>query len=189
MRAFLFTLFTDVVGTLIGGVLLSLAFFWWSDNMHQVPDLNGRWRFELTITDTSLAKYEGLRMYYEGLIHQEGLLVRGSGEIVFEDFECAPDKPSRSYVGAERRLIQIEGYIENNFWKRDSLVLHYWEDGGKRRSSTVHRLERFDDNHMAGTFSSTAAEASGCAIWDRKTFDELPRPCPTRRCGEADSQE
>lgn len=184
MGAFLSNLLSGVLATVIGGVILSLAFFWWSDNMHQVPDLNGRWRFELTTSDTAYSKYEGLRVYYEALLRQEGLLVRGSGEIVFEDFECEPDEPSRSYAGAERRVVEIKGYIENNFWKRDSLVLHYWEEGGQRRSSTVHRLERFDDNHMAGRFASTAAKASGCAVWDRLAFDELPVPCPATRCAE-----
>ena len=100
MCAFLSNLLSGVLATVIGGVLLSLAFFWWSDNMHQVPDLNGRWRFELTTSDTTYSKYEGMRVYYEALLRQEGLLVRGSGEIVFEDFECEPDKPYSKLRGS-----------------------------------------------------------------------------------------
>ncbi len=172
---------TDVVGTLIGGALLSLAFTIWADNFHKVPDLNGRWRFESEYEHSDYSKYEGLRVYYQALLHQEGLKVRGSGEKVFEDF-VDPTKPSRIYTGPERRLIRIQGYIKNNFWRRDTLVLHYWEEGGRRTSSTFHKLTHFDDDHMHGTFESTIANAVGEVTWDRKEFEDLPRSPGATQC-------
>ncbi len=173
---------TDVVATLIGGVVLSVAFTLWSDYVHTVPDINGRWRFESRVDQSDYSKHRGLRVYYEVLLYQEGLQVRGSGEKIFEDF-VDPQKPSRSYTGDERRLIRIKGYIKNNFWPKDTLVLHYWEDGGRRTSSTFQKLTHFDNNHMHGNFESTIANESGEVVWDRQHFEQLPKASESPYCG------
>jgi hypothetical protein len=156
--------FVNVVGTVIGGLIMSLCFFVWSDYVVKEPNLNGRWYFTIIYEDVQLSKLKNLQVTYEVLLSQENLHIKGTGERIEE----VQSGVKHQYIGEQRVPIDIEGTIDFNYFANDTLNIRYNEFGKQRRSASFHKLIRFDDTRMDGTFDSTISDSSGRVFWSRK---------------------
>lgn len=154
----------DILATIIGGVLLSIMFFIFSDFIHKTPNLSGRWYFVNETQSTSYSKFKGLKVYYTVLLMQEGNKIYGTGEKIKDELNGNINK----YTGKTRVHIEVSGYLKNNFLTKDTLNIHYTEKGKSRPSSTLHNLIRFDNKLMGGKFYSTIADSEGKVSWTRK---------------------
>ena len=153
----------EILATVIGGVVLSLMFFVFSDFIHTTPNLSGRWYFVNETRSTSYNPFRGLKVTYTVLLTQEGAKVFGTGEKIEDEL----DGKSTRYSGQDRVHITVSGYLQNNFLLKDTLNIHYVEQGRARSSSTLHNLVRFSDTAMGGEFFSTIADSEGSVSWSR----------------------
>jgi hypothetical protein len=155
--------YANLMGTVIGGVLMSLIYFLWSDYVVKEPNLNGRWYFTIIYEDVQLNKLRKLQVTYEVLLSQESLRVKGTGERIEE----VQNGIKHQYIGEQRVPIEIEGTIDFNYFANDTLNIRYNEFGKQRRSASFHKLIRFNDTRMEGVFQSTISDSSGTVIWNR----------------------
>lgn len=153
----------EVLATVIGGVVLSLMFFVFSDFIHTTPNLSGRWYFVNETQSTSYNPFKGLKVTYTVLLTQEGDKVFGTAEKIKDEL----DGTATRYFGKERVQVKVSGYLKNNFLMKDTLNIHFVEHGRDRTSSTLHNLVRFSDRSMGGEFFSTIADSEGSVSWSR----------------------
>lgn len=113
------------------------------------PGLSGEWQLTNTIDSTSYPAYEGLRVGYRIYINQTGKEFTGEGEKVSEN--------DKALQGAERTPIHITGSIDD-----DSVGATFVEEGAKRKTSGRFSWTLSGNGtKLSGTFSSSAASASG----------------------------
>lgn len=55
---------SDVFATIVGGALLALLFFYLKEKLFALPDLNGRWYFEITTEESANNPYKGMVLHY-----------------------------------------------------------------------------------------------------------------------------
>jgi hypothetical protein len=153
-----------ILGTVFGGILLALFFFFLSDFVFKLPAVSGAWSFESETLSTSYNPYKGLKLTYLVLLWQEGRVIHGTGEKVRED----ADGVVKTYTGAQRSRIDVRGYMTKRYFTKSEVVLHFYEHGEKRVSSTMQAL-KIVANTMEGTYVSTIANSSGRTRWMRET--------------------
>ncbi len=160
------TFVSDVVATLLGGVVLALLFFWAREKLFPLPQITGRWYFELRTINTSYAPYTNMILRYIAMLWREGSHVEGTVEKIYENSSTG----ERSYVGVNRTRGIIKGYIEKNYFGKDRLFLHVIEEGHGRESTNFYELSADFDQTMTGLFSSTVADQKGDTRWQRNKF-------------------
>lgn len=157
-------IFKNVAGSVISAIAIALIFFVWNDFFYKSTDLSGAWSVETEVLESSYSKYEGMKVYYDVLINQQGDQIIGTGEKIAEFFygnkyEYEPDKRVR---------FDLIGKLEKRFISKDEVRVHYVEHGRKRDSSTILTLFLNDSDELKGHFLSTAADTRGTIIWKRK---------------------
>ena len=120
------------------------------------PNLTGDWRLTNTIETTSYPAYANLRVGYRLSINQTGKEFTGEGEKVSEN-----DRPLKP---EERTPIHVNGSVSE-----DGVGATFVEEGARRKTSgrfawTVSG----SGNRLSGTFSSSAASASGSSVATRE---------------------
>lgn len=156
---------SDVLATLLGGVLLALLFFWAREKLFPLPRVTGKWYFQMETVNTSYKPYSGMVLRYVAMLWREGQRINGSIEKIFEDSSTG----EQIYVGANRTRGTIEGYVEKAYFSRDKIFLHVTEDGHGRESTHFFELQVFPDK-MKGTFYSMVADQDGNTSWQRNPF-------------------
>jgi hypothetical protein len=121
-----------------------------------IPNLTGDWRLTNTIETTSYPGYANLRIGYRLAINQTGKEFTGEGEKISED-----DRPLKP---EERTPIHVTGSVSE-----DGVGATFVEEGARRKTSgrfawTVSG----SGNGLSGTFSSSAANASGSSVATRE---------------------
>lgn len=154
---------SDILATVVGGALLAMLFFFLKEQAFPLPDLSGKWHFELKIAQTEYGPYQGMVVRYLAFLWREGSAIHGSVEKV-QEISSAGEV---SYVGSNRTRGNVTGWIEKNYTAPDRIVLHIVEEGHKRESSHLHELATLAAGTMTGTFVWTAAEGSGAVSWRR----------------------
>ena len=157
----------QTIGTIVGGIILSLMFFTFNDFIHKPPNISGQWYFVNETTDTSYSKFKTLKVYYKVMLIQQNNLISGHGEKIQDELNGNVTE----YSGKGKIQIQISGNLKHNFISKDKLTIYYSEEGGIRKSSTFHNLIRFSDKKMNGGFSSTIANSSGKTSYARRLED------------------
>ena len=158
----------QTIGTIVGGIILSLMFFTFNDFIHKPPNISGQWYFVNETIDTSYSKFKNLKVYYKVMLIQQNNLISGHGEKIQDELNGNVTE----YSGKGKIQIQISGNLKHNFISKDKLTIYYSEEGGIRKSSTFHNLVRFSDEEMNGDFSSTIANSSGKTFYAR-SLEEL----------------
>ena len=157
----------NVVSTVIGGLVLALFFFLMKEKFCPLPNVVGRWHFEMQTESTSYRPYEGMTLGYVAVLWREGHVVHGTLEKIHERSSAG----ERDYVGKDRTRGEVRGYIDKNYLGKDRLFLHIIEAGEKRESTCFHELTFGSKDRMVGEFSSTVAEQGGAVAW-RRDFAE-----------------
>jgi hypothetical protein len=119
---------------------------------NKILNLTGDWQLTNTIETTSYPAYTNLRISYRLSISQIGKDFTGEGEKVSEN-----DRPLKA---EERTPIHVTGSVSE-----DGVGATFVEEGARRKTSG-----RFawtvggSGNRLSGTFSSSAASASGSSV-------------------------
>lgn len=163
------TFFSDLVSTVVGGIILALLFFVAKEKLFPLPKLAGRWYFETRTTETTYKPYSGMVLRYVALLWQEGSVVRGSVEKVYESSSAG----EKHYVGPARTRGTIDGFVEKYYLSRDRVKLHLVEDGKERTSTVFFELIYGKTSEMIGSFHSMAAEQNGTVRWRRESFPSI----------------
>ncbi len=156
------TLFVGVLGTVIGGIILSLIYFVLHDYVYKLPEIGGAWYFTDSIEKTSFNSYRGMQVIYLALIWNEGNRILGTAEKVSE---ITADGKQHKYIGDKRVQVNISGFITKNYLRDDKVTIHIEEFGMQRKSSSIHQLSVISDDLIKGIFTSTAANSTGLVVW------------------------
>jgi hypothetical protein len=155
-----------VLATLTGGCLLALTFFIFKERIFKPTNLDGTWVYTQETHMTEYNQFEGMLINYLSLLACEGNNIYGSSEKI-NDITSSGKK--REYIGKYRTLTKITGHIEKRYLSKDRIFIHISEFGEQRESSTVHSLEKINENTLKGSFSSTIANQQGTAVWIRRS--------------------
>jgi hypothetical protein len=154
---------SDVIATVLGGVLLTILFFIAKEKLFPLPEFAGRWYFETTTKETAYKPFAGMILKYVAILWQEGPVVRGTVEKIYEKSSTG----EREYVGNKRTRGILEGYVQKFYLSPDRIRIHFVEDGFGRESTVFFDLTSHDASVMSGSFSSMVADQMGTAEWRR----------------------
>ena len=157
---------SDIVATLIGGVILALIFFWSREKLFPMPNVTGLWYFEMQTVHTSYDPYTEMVLRYVAMLWREGNSIEGTVEKIYENSSTG----ERKYIGDNRTRGQIDGYIEKNYFGKDRVFVHMIENGHGRESTNLYELTVDAKGSMTGTFNSMVAEQDGLVKWQRQAF-------------------
>ena len=160
------TVAINLISTVLGGLILAFIFFLIKERIRRLPEIAGRWYFEMHTESTSYDRFCDMRLRYVAMVWHEGYVVHGTVEKIYERSSTG----ERNYIGENRTRGEIQGYIETNYLSRHRLFLHVVETGEKRESTCFHQLEFTPNDRIVGTFRSTVAEQSGAVSWQRDAF-------------------
>jgi len=160
------TFLSDVIATVVGGIILALLFFLIKEKVFPAPNIVGQWHLEVRIFTTAYRPFQDMVLRFVAMLWCEGRVVHGTIEKIYENSSAG----EHSYVGAARTRGVVDGYLEKNYLKADRLLLHIVEQGAVRESTSFYELVINSNNDMSGQFTSTAAGQAGTAKWQRKSF-------------------
>jgi len=113
----------------------------------KVQDLTGEWQVINTVQKTRFKPYDKMQVGFRLRINQQGKQFTAKGEKFSENGQTLP--------AASRTPIQLTGSIEGN-----KVVATFIEDGRMRRTNGRF-VWKVQNDGLAGTFVSTAANSSG----------------------------
>ena len=156
-----------VISTVIGGLLLSSAFFFINDVFFSTPDLNGMWEVEVEITETEFANFKNLKLIFIVMIEQNGNNLFGTAE---KHSEESPLGKKIIFKGKSRIISSIKGHITNKYFLSDTASAHFTEKGLLRDSTVIQSLAIHSNRKMSGKFYSSVAQSGGKVLWVKKSI-------------------
>ena len=180
----------DVFAAFLGGLALTGALFWLSERVFPAPDVGGRWFVETYTQNSARIPFRGMLLKYEIFIWQEGQLIRGTAEKIYESSATG----KRQYEGKNRSSGEIGGYTSRHVFSPNRVQLHLLETGTERsftsyfsliaeKGSLFDRLIGRDprkrneqgliQQQMKGRFDSMAGSSSGTTVWSRNRYDPI----------------
>lgn len=160
------SLLSDVVATIIGGIVLTALFFLVREKIFSLPDIAGRWYLEMRTTDSAYNPYNDMALRYVAILWCEGPRVEGTVEKIYEDSTSG----ERQFIGANRTRGAARGYLEKKYFSKDKFLLHVVENGHGRESTNYYELIVLSNRKMKGKFRSMVADQSGTVRWQRNYF-------------------
>jgi hypothetical protein len=157
---------SDVIATVVGGMILTFLFFLLREKLFGYKDLDGSWVYDQTTHTSEYNPYKGMKVRFLVLMARDGSRVYGSAEKIYE---ITSDGTEREYIGKNRIRAELSGHIEKRYFSRDRISIHIVENGERRESSTFHILECKNKNLLEGRFSSTIANQIGVVTWSRRS--------------------
>jgi hypothetical protein len=130
---------------IVGGIIAIITFM----QSYSRYDLSGQWNLANTIESTSYNEYKNLKLGYRLFLTQQGTALTGTGEKWTENGKSIP--PSA------HTHIKLTGSVSGN-----KVIATFQEDGTDRKTEgTLSWTYDPKTNSLVGTFTSTAANASG----------------------------
>lgn len=163
-------LFLSIIGTVLGGLFLSLIYFSLYEFFYRIPNLSGTWNFIEHTNNSAYKPYLNMQVTYLSIIWNEGTNIYGSGERIEE---ITTTDGLHKYPAKERINIEIQGNIKKRYFWNDEITIHYFENGIERKSSTIHRMELKSKILIEGNFFKTAANATGKITWKKEGENNL----------------
>jgi alpha-ketoglutarate-dependent taurine dioxygenase len=154
-------LLLNVLGTIIGGLLLTFLLFILNEFVFRKANLSGDWTATVQILRTTYRPYENLKIEYQIQFLQKGYEISGSGEKIKD---INQDGTETTFEREKRVIIDVEGYYERKYLGKSKLFLNITEVGRKRESRASYQLTIKGKKQLKGTFSWTAADARGEVI-------------------------
>jgi hypothetical protein len=156
----------NVSVTVTAGILLAVIFFIFREFIFKSIDLDGTWVYMQKTSTSEWGPYRGMTLTYLALLAREGNNIYGSAEKILEELS---NGEKIEFTGKDRSRVKIEGHFEKRYLSKDKIFIHITEFGEIRGSSTVHTLEKIDENTLKGRFSSTISNQQGNATWIRRS--------------------
>ena len=142
---------TVTVLTVIGGALGIRS----SLISYSPYDLNGEWTITNTIQSTNHPKYQNLKLGYHVFLIQKGTDITGTGEKWSEN--------GKYLVPTAHTHITVTGSIVGT-----KVTATFLEDGTQRKTEgTFDWIYQKGTKSLSGSFTSTAADASGPSVAQR----------------------
>lgn len=148
----------NVIGTIIGGLILTLILFLLNEYAFPKMNITGEWKTITIIEKTSYNPFKNLIVEYKIHLIQKGYELSGSGEKIKD---IKPDGTQTVFIREKRVLIDIDGYFERQFFGRSKIYLNINEEGRKRETRATYILTVYSNKILEGTFISTAGDAQG----------------------------
>jgi hypothetical protein len=155
-----------VIAALISGPILAFFFFFFKEKVFGIPDITGKWYFEMTTVNSAYNPYKGMVLRYIAVIWREGNKISGTVEKVYENSSTG----EREYVGDKRSRGHADGYYELNYLSKDKIYIHIKEQGSGRESTNYFELIRENNSSLTGAFNSFTANQDGLSTWQREPF-------------------
>lgn len=152
---------SDLLSTLIGGILLTYLFFLLREKYFVLPNINGTWSLETTTIVSEYNPYKNMILKYILMIYKEGERIYGTCEKIYENSSTG----EHEYIGKDRKRGTITGSIEKKYFGKDKLLLHIVIDDFGRQSTFFVNLEDQGANEFTGIFQSMISNQSGTAIF------------------------
>jgi hypothetical protein len=146
-----------------GGLGLAALLFFIRETFRPKQNLSGEWIVENTVTNTAYNPYVGMRVIWKVHILQNQYSITGSGEKIKE---IGPDGTDFEYEPAKRDAVELTGYVERNYFKRNVIFINSIQVGRLRRSRATYALNWAKDA-LTGTFATTAGDAKGPSVFKR----------------------
>lgn len=156
----------NFLATLLGGIFLALLFFLSREKWLPLPDITGRWYFEMRTLKTAYNPYKGMILRYVAIVWREGTRIEGTVEKIYENSSTG----EREYVGEDRTRGTLHGYVQKNYFGRDRVFLHVVEKGHGRESTNFYDIRVLKSKKLSGTFASMVADQEGEVSWQREPF-------------------
>ncbi len=166
---FLTQFWPAVWATVVGGIFLTLLFFFLREFLFSMPTIAGIWECEFVIKESDYNPYKGMTVMHEVVLLQSGGQITGSGE---KDREHSSLNGEMLYTGKGRTQTKIYGVIEKRFFTSDRIRIYWDDDGRVRKSAAFFELRISGCKHrgnMSGTCYSAAGKCRGLAQWQRIT--------------------
>jgi hypothetical protein len=158
MTTFWCDILINVIGTIIGGLLLAALLFFISEHIFTLTNLTGEWEV-ITVTENTLYNpYKNLKLNYKFHLLQKGQEIIGSGEKIKE---TTAEGKTHEYPPEKRTFSEINGYYQRNIFSGDKVFLNIVEEGHVRQSRTTFILTITNKSNLSGLFTSTAADSKG----------------------------
>jgi monofunctional glycosyltransferase len=155
----------NALGTVIGGLFLTVIYFAFAQKLLRLPRLSGAWILESVVSQTKYNPFKGMVLRYKVLLLQDGAKLHGTAEKVYEKSDKV-----RVFTGIDRTTATLDGTIHKAYVGRSTIVLHVAEEGAQRSFSWIMeaRCRGLGRRmHLTGQFSSTAGDASGTVVLER----------------------
>jgi len=149
---------TNIIGTVIGGLLFTFVLFFLNEYIFRKNNLTGEWETEIQIDETSYNPFKNLKIEYKLHLLQKEYELVGSGEKISE---TKPSGVKTTYLRKNRITNEIDGYYERKYIGESKVFLNVNEKGRTRDTRATFVLTFKDKNNLEGTFISTAADAKG----------------------------
>lgn len=156
----------DIIKSVVAAVLVALIFFVWNNLAYKTTNISGVWKVQHIVLESSYLPYKGMKLFYVMVLQQSGASIQGTGEKIAEQLGQVQ---RFEYIRSKRVLLEINGNLKSSFLRRGVAILHIFEKGRSRYSSTSVKIEIINDKEMVGTFYSTAGDAIGKAIWEKES--------------------
>lgn len=162
------------IQTIIGTILIGSFFMVASDYIFPPPNIHGKWEFT-TYPDTAKSKTHSImELSYTVRIFQEGNKLKGVGEKIQAEIpknNLGIQELKEQYNGKQRTRIELEGFIEKNYFLQNKIKFIYHEGGsngkGPRKTVTIQSLTVKDSNTLIGNFDSTISDSMGKTTWKK----------------------
>lgn len=156
----------SLLATIVGGGILAFMFFWLREKMFALPEVKGRWYFEMRTINSAYNPYKGMVLRYVAMLWREGNRIEGTVEKIYENSSTG----ERNYEEKNRTRGVVNGFVQKNYFSKDMIVLHVVEDGHGRESTNFYDLIVKSDSEMTGKFSSMVANQDGVSKWQRNEY-------------------
>lgn len=166
IELFVLNFLYSLLAAVIGGGILAFLFFWIREKFFPLPEVSGRWFFEMHTVNSAYNPYKGMILRYVAMLWREGNRIEGTVEKIYENSSTG----ERSYEGKNRTRGEVEGFVQKNYFSKDRIVLHVIEEGHGRKSTNFYDLIVNADDKMTGSFSSMVANQQGEVKWQRSEF-------------------
>lgn len=157
----------DLKGALanfFGGLVLIIFLFFYREIFRPRRNLTGEWEVENTVVETTYNPYRGIKVVWKLHILQSENTISGSGEKIKDIYL---DGKEYEYEPAKRDSVELQGYIEKNYFRKSRIFINVIQVGRLRKSRATYILKRIDDITMTGIFVSTAADINGTTKFSR----------------------
>lgn len=156
--------FRGVWANFFGGLILIIFLFFWGEFFRPKRNLTGEWEVKNTVVNTAYKPYEGLSVIWKLHMLQSENIISGSGEKI-KDIHL--DNSEYEYEPAKRDSVELQGYVEKNYFRKSRVFINVIQVGRLRKSRATYILRRVNDTTLVGEFVSTAADISGITIFSR----------------------
>ena len=166
IKILLLSLLYSTLATIIGGGILAFLFFWLREKIFPLPEVTGRWFFEMHTINSAYNPFKGMTLHYIAILWREGGRIEGTVEKIHEKSSTG----ERNYEENNRTRGTVKGFVQKNYFSRDRVVLHITENGHGRESTNFYDLTFNSETNMTGRFISMVANQDGDTKWQRKKF-------------------